>query len=160
MLTLPPSVRIFVALGATDMRRGMDGLAVLVREQLGFEPLSGHLFLFRNRRRDRLKILVWDRSGYWVLYKRLERGTFAWPEARDGGAVEIRTSELMLLLSGAEAMRVRRRKWYDVLQQNVRIPLPDAGAMPILCGSDEREGEAESGPAGSSDSASRHLHSR
>src|SRR5437870_5352284 len=74
MLTLSPAVRIYLATGATDLRRSIDGLSALVREQLALDPLSGHLFLFRNRRGDRLKILAWDRSGFWVLYKRLERG--------------------------------------------------------------------------------------
>jgi transposase len=115
MLTLPPSVRIFVALGATDMRRGMDGLSALVRERLGLEPLSGHLFLFRNRRGDRVKILMWDRSGFWVLYKRLERGTFSWPTGEAGASVEFRTSQLMLLLSGAEITERSRRRWYDAM---------------------------------------------
>ena len=78
MLTLSPAVRIYLKAGATDLRRSIDGLAALVREEMGLEALSGHLFLFRNRRGDRLKILVWDQSGFWVLYKRLERGTFAW----------------------------------------------------------------------------------
>ena len=81
MLTVPPSVRVFVAVGATDMRLGMDGLDALARSRLGLDPLSGHLILFRNRRGDRLKILLWDRSGYWVLYKRLEKGTFSWPQS-------------------------------------------------------------------------------
>jgi transposase len=113
MLTgLPPSVRIYVALGATDLRRSVDGLSALVREALGLEPLSGHLFLFRNRRRDRLKILVWDRSGFWVLYKRLERGTFAWPEEVGSEAVELKAADLMLLLSGVER-GARRRRWFD-----------------------------------------------
>ena len=67
MLTVPPSVRIYLAAGATDLRRSIDGLSMLVRERLGLEPMSGHLFLFRNRRGDRLKILVWDRSGYWCF---------------------------------------------------------------------------------------------
>jgi len=115
MLTLPPSVRIFVALGATDMRRGMDSLSTLVRERLGLEPLSGHLFLFRNRRGDRVKILLWDRSGFWVLYKRLERGTFSWPTCEEGTSVELRTSQLMWLLSGAEITQTSRRHWYDAL---------------------------------------------
>ena len=115
MLTLPPSVRIFVALGATDMRRGMDSLSTLVRERLGLEPLSGHLFLFRNRRGDRVKILMWDRSGFWVLYKRLERGTFSWPTGEAGASVEFRTSQLMLLLSGAEIAQASHRRWYDAM---------------------------------------------
>jgi transposase len=118
MLTLPPSVRIFVALGATDMRRGMDSLSALVRERLGLEPLSGHLFLFRNRRGDRVKILMWDRSGFWVLYKRLERGTFAWPAAETGESAELRSSELMLLLSGGEITHASRRRWYDAVKSN------------------------------------------
>jgi transposase len=117
MLTLPPSVRIYVALGATDMRLGMDGLAARAREVLQLEPLSGHVFVFRNRRGDRVKLLLWDRSGFWVLYKRLERGTFSWP-TEAGVAVELRASELMLLLSGIEISRTRRRRWYDSLESN------------------------------------------
>jgi len=74
MLTLSPAVRIYLAIGATDLRRSIDGLSALVRERFGIDPLSGHLFLFRNRRGDRLKVLVWDRSGFCVFYKRLEQG--------------------------------------------------------------------------------------
>jgi transposase len=114
MLTLPPSVRIYLAAGATDLRRGMDGLSALVRDHLGLEPLSGHLFVFRNRRGDRVKILVWERSGFWVLYKRLERGTFAWPAAETASPrFEMRGTDLMLLLSGVELSSTRRRRWYD-----------------------------------------------
>jgi transposase len=113
MLTVPPSVRIYLAAGATDLRRSVDGLSALVRERLGLEPMSGHLFLFRNRRGDRLKILVWDRSGYWVLYKRLERGTFAWPEGESEVPLEMKSAELMLLLSGVEISHTRRRRWWE-----------------------------------------------
>lgn len=113
MLTLPPSVRVYVACGATDLRRSVDGLSAIVREHLKLDPLSGHLFLFRNRRGDRLKILVWDRSGFWVLYKRLERGTFAWPAGEEAGPVEMRSSELTLLLSGVDIAATRRRRWYE-----------------------------------------------
>jgi transposase len=113
MLTLPPSVRVFLAVGATDLRRSIDGLAALVRERLRLEPLSGHLFLFRNRRGDRLKILVWDRSGFWVLYKRLEQGTFAWPSSEETEPVEMQGADLMLLLSGVDVGATRRRRWYD-----------------------------------------------
>jgi transposase len=119
MLTLPPSVRVFVAVGATDMRLGMDGLSAVARSRLKLDPLSGHLILFRNRRGDRLKILVWDRSGFWVLYKRLEKGTFSWPRATTEGRVELRTSDLLLLLSGADITRPRRGRWYDRLSENV-----------------------------------------
>jgi transposase len=75
VLTLSPAVRIYVATGATDLRRSIDGLAALVRKRFDLDPLSGHLFVFRNRRGDRLKILAWDHGGFYVLYKRLERGT-------------------------------------------------------------------------------------
>ena len=113
MLTLPPSVRIYVAAGASDLRRSIDGLSALVRQRFGSDPFSGHLFLFRNRRGDRLKILVWDRSGFWVMYKRLEKGTFAWPVARDGAVVELAATELMMLLGGLDVAASRRRRWYQ-----------------------------------------------
>jgi transposase len=121
MLTIPPSVRIYIALGATDMRLGMDGLAARVREVLQLEPLSGHVFVFRNRRGDRLKLLLWDRSGFWVLYKRLERGTFTWP-IEAGVAVEMRASDLTLLLSGIDISHTRRRRWYDALERSSNAP--------------------------------------
>ncbi len=91
----------------------MDGLSALVRERLGLEPLSGHLFLFRNRRGDRLKILLWEHSGFWVLYKRLERGTFAWPREASEAPLEMRATDLMLLLSGVDLSSTRRRRWYE-----------------------------------------------
>jgi len=113
VLTLSPAVRIYVATGATDLRRSVDGLSAVVRERFGLDPLSGHLFLFRNRRGDRLKILLWDRSGFWILYKRLEQGTFAWPTDDDVSPVEMRSSDLSLLLSGVDLTRTRRRRWYE-----------------------------------------------
>lgn len=113
MLALSPAVRIYVATGATDLRRSIDGLAALVRERFALDPLSGHLFLFRNRRGDRLKILAWDQGGYGVLYKRLERGTFAWLEAADATAVTVRSSELLLVLAGVDLTHTRPRRWYE-----------------------------------------------
>lgn len=113
MLTLSPAVRIYLAVGATDLRRSIDGLAAVVRERLTLDPLSGHLFLFRNRRGDRLKILAWDRSGFWVLYKRLERGTFAWPTDTERTPVELRSADLLLLLAGTDLSQTRRRRWYE-----------------------------------------------
>jgi transposase len=113
VLTISPAVRIYVATGATDLRRSIDGLAALVRERFDLDPLSGHLFLFRNRRGDRLKILAWDQGGFWVLYKRLERGTFAWPDENDHAPVLLRPSDLLLLLSGVDLAHTRRRRWYE-----------------------------------------------
>ena len=113
MLTLSPAVRIYLATGATDLRRSIDGLSALVRERLALDPLSGHLFLFRNRRGDRLKILAWDRSGFWILYKRLEQGTFAWPTEERRGPVEMRSGDLALLVAGVDVTHTRRRRWYE-----------------------------------------------
>jgi transposase len=107
MLSLPPSVRIFVATGATDLRKSFDGLSGLAQSVLRQDPLSGHLFIFANRRRDRVKILQWDRSGFLLLYKRLEKGTFRVPERG-----EIDARELMMLLEGLDTAEVRERGWY------------------------------------------------
>jgi len=104
MLSLPAAVRIFVYRGATDLRRSFDRLSAMVTEVLRQDPLSGHLFVFFNRRKDRVKILVWERGGFWLLYKRLETGTFATVEAE-----EITSRELLLLLEGIEVIRERRR---------------------------------------------------
>ena len=112
MLTLSPAIRIYLAAGTTDLRRSIDGLSALVRERFGLDPLSGHLFLFRNRRGDRLKILAWDRSGFWILYKRLEQGTFAWPD-EPTEPVEMRSVDLALLLAGVDIAQTRRRRWYE-----------------------------------------------
>jgi transposase len=113
VLTISPAVRIYLATGATDLRRSIDGLTAVVRERFELEPTSGHLFLFRNRRGDRVKILIWDAGGFWVLYKRLERGTFAWPAADDEVRVEMRSRDLLLLLSGVDLAHTRRRRWYE-----------------------------------------------
>jgi transposase len=107
MLSLPPAVQIFVCTTPEDMRRSFDGLAAKVYE-LGGEPLSGHLYVFRNRRGDRAKILFWDRTGYCLWYKRLERGVFHFPVGADG-CVELEASELMLLLEGIDLEGARRR---------------------------------------------------
>ena len=111
MLTLPASVRVFVARGATDLRRSFDRLSAQVQEVLRQDPLSGQ-FVFFNRPRNRVKLLVWERDGFWLLYKRLEAGTFAALE-RD----EINARELYLLLEGIEVVRERRR--YTRLPINV-----------------------------------------
>ena len=113
MFGLGPATRIYLAAGATDMRKSFEGLYGLVREQLLCEPLSGHLFVFSNARRNRLKVLFWDGSGLWVCAKRLEKGRFSWPEATAGEAkVALSHEELALLLGGMDLARTRRRQWY------------------------------------------------
>lgn len=114
MLSFLSRGRVFLAVLPADMRRSIDGLSGLVRSGLGEDPLSGDLFAFTNRRRDRIKILLWDRSGFWVLYKRLEKGTFAWPDRDDGAnRAMLSLEELALLLQGIELTGLRRRRWYS-----------------------------------------------
>lgn len=114
MLTLPAAVRIYVAAEPVDLRRGFDGLAAATRGLIG-DPMSGHLFVFLNRRRNRVKVLVWDRTGFLLLYKRLERGTFEIPRRPRIGErhVEVDAGELGLMLEGLDLRGARRqRRWY------------------------------------------------
>ena len=115
MLTIPRQVKIFVSLQPTDMRRGFPGLSGEVQAKLEEDPLSGHLFLFRNRRRDRIKILFWDGDGYVIYYKLLSRGSFEFPEPNDpdSPSAQIRSSELSMLLDGIELKGRQRRPRYD-----------------------------------------------
>ena len=108
-----PATRIYVAAGTTDMRKNFNGLYGLVRDHLGCDPESGHVFLFANARRNRLKLLVYDGSGLWVCAKKLDGGRFRWP-ARDSAAKKIvlRHEELALLLGGIDLTQTRSRKWY------------------------------------------------
>jgi transposase len=95
------------------MRKGFEGLYGLVRDRLGLEVQTGHLFMFANARRNRLKVLYWDGSGLWVCAKRLEKGRFSWPLAGDeSGRVMLSHEELSLLLGGVELTRTRRKDWY------------------------------------------------
>lgn len=109
MLSWPPSMRVFLATQPADMRRSFDGLAALVTGFLGQDPLSGHLFVFRNKRGDRVKILCWDRSGYCLWYKRLEEGVFRFPSTA-GPGVEVEAAELALLLEGIDLAGATKRK--------------------------------------------------
>jgi transposase len=113
MLSLPPSARVFVATKPADMRRGFDGLFALVRDFLGEDPLSGHLFVFHNRVGDRLKILWWDRDGLAIWYKRLEQGTFRFPSAGDAARLEMSWADLQLVLQGIDPTKVKRSKRYQ-----------------------------------------------
>jgi transposase len=111
MLSLPSSVRIWLATHATDLRKSFDSLAELVRQQLHGDPLSGQLFVFRNKRADRIKLLYWDEDGFVILYKRLEAGTFRFPPATAGG-VEVRAADLQMLLDGVDLESVKRSRRY------------------------------------------------
>lgn len=114
MLSLPLPVKIFWSLAPTDMRKSFDGLSAIVSEQLRQDPLSGHLFIFTSRRRDRVKLLYFERGGLAIWYKRLEEGTFAAPRpAGDSRSVQLSSDELALLLSGVDLASVRRRKRYE-----------------------------------------------
>lgn len=110
MLSFPPSVRIYLATGPTDMRNSFDGLAAAARSVLREDPLSGHVFVFCNRRRDLIKLLFWDRSGFVVLGKRLEEGTFAWPESSSAPAMETTVRELLCVLEGIDLRDARLRR--------------------------------------------------
>lgn len=113
MFGFGPATRIYVATGATDMRKGFNGLYGLVRDRLDCDPTSGHVFLFSNARRNRLKLVVYDGSGLWVCAKKLDGGRFRWPDA--GSAVKkivLSQEELALLLGGIDLAQARRRKWF------------------------------------------------
>lgn len=114
MLSLPLPVRIFLCTQPADMRRSFDGLAQMVREFLRADPLSGHLFVFRSKRGDRVKLLYWDGDGLAIWYKRLEEGTFRFPApAADSHGIEMRAADLAMLLDGVDLESVKRRKRYQ-----------------------------------------------
>jgi transposase len=121
MLSLPLPVRIFLCTRHADLRKSFDGLAQMVREFLGADPLSGHLFVFRNKRGDRIKLLYWDTDGLAIWYKRLEQGTFRFPAVTgDSQGVEIRAADFNMLLDGVDLQSVKR-------QQRYRRPQPPNG---------------------------------
>lgn len=115
MLSLGTSNRYYLYSGVADMRKGFDGLSGLVRASMGGDPLSGDVFIFVNRGRNRMKLLVWDRSGFVLWYKRLEGGTFELPMVRGGeGSVEISWEKLVLILEGIALKSVRKRKRFSL----------------------------------------------
>jgi transposase len=114
MIPVGPATRIFLAAGATDLRKSFEGLGDLVRHQFQADPLSGHLYVFTNRKRNRIKLLYFDGTGVWVCAKRLAEGCFAWPQtaANETGALRIVAAELTLLLSGIDLAQTRARPWW------------------------------------------------
>lgn len=123
MLTLPASVRVYLAPEPVDLRRGHDGLTAIVRNVWKLDPFAGHLFVFVGRRLDRTKILFWDRNGFVVYYKRLSKGRFRMPKvARDACRVELDATTLAMMLDGIDVQRVKRpSRW---------IPIAEHGGFP------------------------------
>lgn len=117
MLSLSPVYHYFLCREKTDMRKGMDGLCGLVRDGLKGDPLSGAIFIFFNGRRNQVKLLLWERDGFSIYYKRLERGTYELPAIEEKSlSVELRNDELMLILQGISLGSVRRRKRFHLLE--------------------------------------------
>jgi transposase len=121
VLTIPGSVRIFIGRNPVDMRKSIDGLMSVVQEELREDAYSGHLFVFLSRRADRVKVLAWDKGGFVLFYKRLERGQFKVPLiGNDTMAVEIDATQLAMLLDGIEFGRVRRPQHWKPPSQKDR----------------------------------------
>lgn len=119
MLSLSGSSRYFLYRAAADMRKSFDGLSGLVREGLGKDPLGGDVFIFFNTRRTQVKLLVWERDGFAIWYKRLEKGTFELPvQDEERAGAELRSDELMFILQGISLQSVRRRKRFDLTKNN------------------------------------------
>lgn len=119
MLGLTPSVRIYLAREPTDMRKGIDGLSTLVRRHFDEDLFSGHFFLFLSRRRDRLKLIWWDHGGFFVAYKRLERGRFRRPYPDAEGNVVLTAAELQALLEGIDLSHAHRAKLWTPAHKRI-----------------------------------------
>jgi transposase len=113
MIMLPSAVRIFLCTRSTDLRKSFDGLTGLVQDCFGQDALTGHLFLFLNRRRDRIKILYFDRDGLAIWYKRLEAGSYQMPQTFDQDSVELQPAQLAMMLSGIDLRTARQRKRFQ-----------------------------------------------
>ncbi len=115
MLSFTGGLKVFVALEPCDMRKGFNGLEALVSQRLGEDLRQGALFVFSNRRHTRLKIIYWDGSGLWLLIKRLEKGTFAWPKGaqREGVKLRLAPEALAMLTDGIDLRGARLRPWYE-----------------------------------------------
>lgn len=113
MLSLPATVRIWLCVQPTDLRKSFDSLAATVRDAMGGDPLSGNIFVFRNKSADRIKLLLWEEDGYAIWYKRLEAGCFRFPASQNNEPrVEIRAADLVMLLAGVDLSSVKRGKRY------------------------------------------------
>ena len=123
MLTVPSAVKLWYCPTPTDMRLGLDGLFCLVKSRLKADPMSGHLFIFRNRSADRLKVLYWGGHGLCLWYTRLEAGRYHFPEAdASSGAVELSAGAFQMVLDGIDLSRVKRFKRFSVPAQEIAPP--------------------------------------
>ncbi len=125
MITIPSSVRIYLSATPCDMRKGHDGLAALVKQQMEQDVFSGHLFVFVSKRGNRIKILAWDRGGFVLWYKRLERGRFKLPDLMEAGTIlQLESSELSMLLGGIDYSRVRKPpRWVPPRADEKNLPI-------------------------------------
>lgn len=123
MFTLPPALRIYLASTPTDLRKGFDGLSAAVMQIIGEDPTSGHLFVFRNRRADQIRVLFWDRTGYCIFAKRLAQGRFYLPIPASPAArhIEVDAAELGLLLEGIDLSDAQRRKRFRLVQRTSKV---------------------------------------
>ena len=118
-MTMAESSRVYLACGATDMRKSIDGLAALVSQSFGLDPFDSSLFVFCNRGRDKIKILVWDNNGFWLYYRRLERGRFHWPKLPgDGKPVTIERRQLGWLLDG---LSIEQKKAHPAVAARIAV---------------------------------------
>jgi transposase len=131
MLTLPPSVRVYVAAQPTDLRKSFDGLSALVASSFGQDPLCGHLFVFRNRRGDQIRVLFWDRTGYCIVGKKLARGRFhlACEVAVGATHVEVEAAELSLRLEGIDLSDAARRKRWRPAKRSETLSSPPSSDL-------------------------------
>lgn len=113
MLSLPSAVKIFLCMQPTDMRRSFDGLAAMVRDGMGHDPLGGHLFVFCNRVGDRIKLLYWNRDGYALWYKRLEKGVFRIP-SDIGEKGQLHARDFTMMLEGVDFASIRKQRRYEL----------------------------------------------
>lgn len=122
MLNLGGSHRVFLCVKRVDFRKAHDGLCALVRDEFGDDPFSGDVFVFHNGARDRVKLLLWERNGFWLLYKRLEKGTFPFDVRGEGSRVEITRAQLAMMLEGLEWKSARKSSHYasivDIQKRN------------------------------------------
>lgn len=134
MIGLTPAVQVYLAVAPADMRKSFDGLSALVEHAIGKDPLSGHLFVFRNRRGNHIRILFWDRTGYAIFAKRLARGRFSVARELPAGAthIEVEAAELSLMLEGIDLSDASRRKrWRPAKKVSEAPPLPSAAGLQV-----------------------------